>query len=248
MIFAGRPPANVARGHDGRWSRSGWERAASSTHRDERRRESARCGGPALVNVRRSCLPMSRPATSHRDTASQVMGLILEHVEQHGATLVLVTHDEELAHTSPIAYSGSKMDGWFPDNGDRGRDTSVRLIDLLSLPVIALWQEKLRTLLTTLGVVFGAFVLAASLSISEGFKRRSRPPDRTVKDISRRVQVFSNWNPVSPGHLTPAQSRSKETMTEMRGVRGYASRSRNLAKGEGPRRRQVRTATITLSA
>ena len=41
-------------------------------------------------------------------------------------------------------------------------------IDLLRLPIAALGQQKLRTCLTTLGVVFGAFVLAASLSIGEG--------------------------------------------------------------------------------
>ncbi|MEJ7638466.1 MAG: ATP-binding cassette domain-containing protein, partial [Singulisphaera sp.] len=33
------------------------------------------------------------------DTAAEVMGLILDHVRRHDATLVLVTHDEELAGT-----------------------------------------------------------------------------------------------------------------------------------------------------
>ncbi len=75
-----------------------------------------------------------------------------------------------------------------------GETDSVRLIDLLTLPVTALWQQKLRTLLTTLGVVFGAFVLAASLSIGEGVQETiDRESHR--QDISRRVQVFPNWNP-----------------------------------------------------
>jgi predicted ABC-type transport system involved in lysophospholipase L1 biosynthesis ATPase subunit len=30
-------------------------------------------------------------------TAHEVMALILNHVREHGATLILVTHDEELA-------------------------------------------------------------------------------------------------------------------------------------------------------
>jgi len=72
----------------------------------------------------------------------------------------------------------------------------VRLTDLLILPIAALWQQKLRTLLTTLGVVFGAFVLAASLSIGEGVQETiDRESHR--QDILRRVQVFPNWNPVS---------------------------------------------------
>ncbi len=44
----------------------------------------------------------------------------------------------------------------------------MRFGDLLALPLAAMWQQKLRTLLTTLGVVFGSFVLAASLSIGQG--------------------------------------------------------------------------------
>ena len=68
----------------------------------------------------------------------------------------------------------------------------MRLTDLLILPVASLWQQKLRTLLTTLGVVFGAFVLAASLSISEGVQETiDRESHRS--EISRRIEVFPTW-------------------------------------------------------
>ena len=56
-------------------------------------------------------------------------------------------------------------------------------IDLLRLPLASLGQQKLRTCLTTLGVVFGAFVLAASLSIDEGVQR----DDRTRVEQGRRL-------------------------------------------------------------
>jgi predicted ABC-type transport system involved in lysophospholipase L1 biosynthesis ATPase subunit len=51
----------------------------------------------ALVN--RPEIVLADEPTGNLDsaTANDVMGLILEHVEQHGATLVMVTHDEELA-------------------------------------------------------------------------------------------------------------------------------------------------------
>src|SRR5262249_7657047 len=44
----------------------------------------------------------------------------------------------------------------------------VRVADILGLALSALWQQKARTLLTTVGVVFGSFVLAATLSVGQG--------------------------------------------------------------------------------
>src|SRR5207237_743773 len=41
----------------------------------------------------------------------------------------------------------------------------VRLTDILALSLGALYQQKLRTVLTTLGVVSGSFVLVVSLSL-----------------------------------------------------------------------------------
>jgi len=44
----------------------------------------------------------------------------------------------------------------------------VRLIDVFGIALSALWQQRMRTFLTTLGVVGGSFVLITSLSIGEG--------------------------------------------------------------------------------
>ena len=64
----------------------------------------------------------------------------------------------------------------------------MRLSDLISLPLAALWQQKTRTLLTTMGVVFGTFVLAASLSTNQGVQDAiSR--ELGEADALRRVQV-----------------------------------------------------------
>src|SRR5271155_5115498 len=101
----------------------------------------------------------------------------------------------------------------------------MRLADLLTLPIAALWQQKVRSLLTTLGVVFGAFVLAASLSIGEGVQETiDRESHR--QDISRRVQVFPSWNPVRAnsdsrdlkveGNLTDARrDRIRKSLAEL---------------------------------
>ncbi len=72
----------------------------------------------------------------------------------------------------------------------------MRLTDLLTLPITALGQQKMRTMLTTLGVVFGAFVLAASLSIGEGVQETiDRESHRS--DVSRRVDIYPRWNMVA---------------------------------------------------
>lgn len=54
----------------------------------------------ALVNRPEIVLADEPTGNLDSGTAREVMGLILEHVRRHGATLVLVTHDEELAGTS----------------------------------------------------------------------------------------------------------------------------------------------------
>ena len=68
----------------------------------------------------------------------------------------------------------------------------MRWIDLLWLPLSSLGQQKMRTCLTTLGVVFGAFVLAASLAIDEGVQRTIER-ESSKGDIARKVTVYSGW-------------------------------------------------------
>ncbi len=53
----------------------------------------------ALVNRPEIVLADEPTGNLDSDTARAVMGLILDHVERHAATLILVTHDEELAET-----------------------------------------------------------------------------------------------------------------------------------------------------
>jgi putative ABC transport system permease protein len=71
-------------------------------------------------------------------------------------------------------------------------DHFVRSIDLLRLPLSSLGQQKIRTCLTTLGVVFGAFVLAASLSIDEGVQRTIER-ESNKGDAARKVTISPGW-------------------------------------------------------
>jgi putative ABC transport system permease protein len=104
----------------------------------------------------------------------------------------------------------------------------VRLNDAFLLPIAALWQQKLRTMLTTLGVVFGAFVLAASLSIGQGVQETIDRESRR-NEISRRVDVSSKWE-------TP-KSKSAEDEVKVEGAM-TADRRERLRKSLADSTRQ----------
>src|ERR1700722_3369382 len=71
---------------------------------------------------------------------------------------------------------------------EQAGEFGMRLSDMCLLPLAALWQQKTRTLLTTMGVVFGTFVLTASLSTNQGVQDAiSR--ELGEGDALRRVQV-----------------------------------------------------------
>jgi putative ABC transport system permease protein len=90
----------------------------------------------------------------------------------------------------------------------------VRLADILSLSLAALWQQKVRTLLTTLGVVFGSFVLAASVSINQGvqetIERESHRSDRL-----RQIDVRPGWESKETD-IPEAELRVQGEMSEAR--------------------------------
>jgi putative ABC transport system permease protein len=58
--------------------------------------------------------------------------------------------------------------------------------------LVSLGQQRMRTCLTTLGVVFGAFVLAASLSIDEGVQQTIER-ESNKGDALRKVRVSPGW-------------------------------------------------------
>ncbi len=93
-------------------------------------------------------------------------------------------------------------------------ENPVRCADILGLALAALWQQKARTLLTTLGVVFGSFVLAASLSIGQGVQETiERESHRS--DYLRRVEVRPQW-----------QGRETDIPAEELRVKGEMSNTR----------------------
>jgi predicted ABC-type transport system involved in lysophospholipase L1 biosynthesis ATPase subunit len=100
MIFAGRSPrerrAEAARALEsvGLGARMA-HRPAQLSGGESQRVAVAR----ALVNRPEILLADEPTGNLDSATAGEVIGLILEHVQSHGTTLILVTHDEELAAT-----------------------------------------------------------------------------------------------------------------------------------------------------
>ena len=60
----------------------------------------------ALVNRPGLLLADEPTGNLDSDSAAAVMAILGAHLREHGATLVLVTHDEELARRSPIGFCG----------------------------------------------------------------------------------------------------------------------------------------------
>ncbi len=100
MVFAGRPPRE--RRESARAALESVGLADRLNHRPNQMSggENQRVAvARALVNRPKVVLADEPTGNLDSQTARDVMGLILDHVRRHNATLVLVTHDEELAAT-----------------------------------------------------------------------------------------------------------------------------------------------------
>jgi putative ABC transport system permease protein len=110
----------------------------------------------------------------------------------------------------------------------------VRWRDILGLALSALWQQKVRTLLTLLGVLFGVFVLAASLAIGQGVQDAIRRY-AAQNEILRRVEVTTRWDD-DPSEPTTQISVPGEMSDARRDrLRRALARHRALTRGRQER-------------
>jgi putative ABC transport system permease protein len=80
----------------------------------------------------------------------------------------------------------------------------LRFTDILRFALATLVQQKTRTLLTTLGVILGTFVLVISVSIGTGLRERAmalfRQNDQ-LRKIEVRVEYFRSAEDIPPDRL-----------------------------------------------
>jgi putative ABC transport system permease protein len=110
----------------------------------------------------------------------------------------------------------------------------MRIADILGLAISALWQQKARTLLTTLGVIFGSFVLAASLSIGHGVQETIERESRRSTQL-RKVDVQPRWQG-RESDVPPEQVRVEGGLNDARRQRIHSAlvnRKRNF-NPQGP--------------
>lgn len=90
----------------------------------------------------------------------------------------------------------------------------MRFADLLVLSLSALFQQKVRTVLTTLGVTIGSFVLILSLSIGQGVQDAATRELRR-HDHLRKIRVLPGWK-VEEADVPPEELEIKGDMSEER--------------------------------
>jgi putative ABC transport system permease protein len=110
----------------------------------------------------------------------------------------------------------------------------VRWRDILGLALSALWQQKVRTLLTLLGVLFGVFVLAASLAIGQGVQDAIRRY-AAQNEILRRVEVTTRWDDDSSEPTTQISVPGEMSDARRDRLRRALAKHRALTRGRQER-------------
>ncbi len=85
---------------------------------------------------------------------------------------------------------------------------------MLGLALSALRQHRLRTVLTTLGVVFGTLVLTASLSVGLGIQQALRT--LISNELMRSVNIWPDWDAELAGSADTAAAEVPGEMSEAR--------------------------------
>ncbi len=88
----------------------------------------------------------------------------------------------------------------------------MRFADILAFALAVLWQQKMRTVLTTLGVLFGTLVLVISLSAGRGVQDTIARQYARYREL-RQIDVYSSYEAAAPD-LSKEKLLTEGTMSE----------------------------------
>jgi putative ABC transport system permease protein len=116
----------------------------------------------------------------------------------------------------------------------------VRFADILKFALTAFGQQKVRTVLTTLGVVFGTLVLALSLSVGVGVREATMRQFRRFDQL-RKVEVWTSWQ-TPEGEIPKEELRVSGKMSDAKRQRIREAKVRHWQRrnGRGPQVRLTR--------
>jgi putative ABC transport system permease protein len=117
----------------------------------------------------------------------------------------------------------------------------VRFRDLLGLALSALFQQKIRTLLTTLGVVFGSLVLIFSLSVLVGVDDTVEREYGRLGEL-RKIRVEPKSAP--PAKVPPEVATIRGAMSEARRKRLEREARERWLRGQPPKVKQKLTREV----
>jgi putative ABC transport system permease protein len=109
----------------------------------------------------------------------------------------------------------------------------VRFGDLAGMALAALWRHKLRTLLSTLMVVFGSLFLAVSLALWQGVDETITREYKRHVDL-RRIEVHPNYAPPAAAPDEPVEVRGTMSTARRKRLRGELRRRRQMGRRPEP--------------
>ena len=138
----------------------------------------------AIVHRPRLLLADEPTGNLDRATASEVIGLIGEIHRELGTTVVMVSHDEEMATRVADRVLRLRDGRLEPEGGDR----AMRALKIAGLALNGLRRSPLRVTLTTLGVTFATGALVTMIALALGVQRQVETPFRALALLNN-IQV-----------------------------------------------------------
>ena len=181
LVYAGvHPRERRERARRRRWSASAWPTGWTTTPASCRAGSSSASRSRARWSTSRALVLADEPTGNLDSRASDEMMALLAALAGDGITIVVVTHEPDVAARAAARDRRARR----PDPGGSRRARAPRTRgaseaadamrpgDIVRVALRALLRNKLRSLLTALGIIIGVAAVIAMVAIGEGARAR----------------------------------------------------------------------------